>query len=86
MTDERCAAHGMKYSDCFPCSHPKAPEPPGCTWTYDDDMDAWETTCHEAYYFIEDGPIENTYRFCPGCGQPISIRRVPEPTYDNREI
>lgn len=51
---------------------PSVPEV--CTWTFDDDDYApkWDTSCGEAYCFIEGGPEDSSAKFCHGCGKPIS--------------
>jgi len=46
-----------------------------CVWTPNDVDDYWETGRCESYCFINDGPKENNYRFCPGCGKPIKEKR-----------
>lgn len=54
-----------------------APQPPGeavsCEWTSSDDPDMgwWETSCGEAWTFIDGGPAENKMKFCPYCGKPL---------------
>lgn len=63
------------YSECGKPTD--APPAPSCAWTQDEDMGGWNTACGETYCFIEDGPKENDYRFCPGCGKKI------DPTYND---
>jgi len=41
-----------------------------CTWNYDPD-DYWETECGHTHVFIDGGPDENEYRFCPYCGKTL---------------
>ncbi len=39
-----------------------------CAWTYDEDMDYYETGCQHAYC-LNDGTLEeNKHRYCPYCG------------------
>ena len=49
-----------------------------CTWTQTDpswdDCNTWETTCGEAYIFIDGGPAENRAKFCCYCGAPIMAK------------
>jgi len=40
-----------------------------CIWTYDDNMDAWETECGNAFVIVEGAPIENDMLWCPYCGK-----------------
>ena len=40
---------------------------------------AWETACGEAWQFTCDGPEENNFRFCHGCGKPVAIAAAPAP-------
>ena len=48
-----------------------------CVWTchgneFDDDDDVWETSCGEAYCFIDGGTFaDNLVRFCSFCGKPV---------------
>ena len=55
-----------------------ASETGGCVWTVDDDG-TWETACGEAWQFTCDGPEENNFRFCHGCGKPVAIAAAPAP-------
>jgi hypothetical protein len=45
-----------------------------CEWTEDPDTDRWNTTCDRSFSFISDGPRENKYLFCPGCGRRIKVK------------
>lgn len=52
------------------------PEPPPphsdvCTWTEDYEGN-WYAACGEVWTLTEGTPAENHYRFCPGCGKPIT--------------
>ena len=42
-----------------------------CWWVHDQDDSKWDTECGNAQCFIEGGPKENEYRFCPYCGKPL---------------
>ena len=42
-----------------------------CTWTYDEDLDTWDTECGESFVVTNGTPAENKMRFCPYCGSPI---------------
>lgn len=44
-----------------------------CRWTYDEDIDAWETECGDTFCFIMGGPAENNVRFCHYCGKPLLV-------------
>jgi len=33
----------------------------------------WETYCGNAHEFFADGPVENSYKYCPYCGRRIVI-------------
>ncbi len=49
-------------------------KPKHCTWTWDDASEnLWETSCAQLHEFIEDGPKENNYKFCPYCGKVIKV-------------
>ncbi|MEN5236649.1 hypothetical protein ABE459_03985 [Pseudomonas sp. TWI923] len=45
--------------------------PASCTWTYNDDSFAWDTTCSESFLLMDDGPKENCMKFCCYCSKPI---------------
>jgi hypothetical protein len=59
----------------------RASEAGDCVWTFDDDVRSgmWETACGEAWQFTCDGPEENNFRFCHGCGKPVHIAAAPAP-------
>lgn len=44
-----------------------------CTWK---DEDGFHTAscCGREFTFNDDGPVENGFKFCPYCGQPIITR------------
>ena len=41
-------------------------------WTYDSYHDKWDCSCGEGFQFMEGGPEDNDYNFCPACGREIS--------------
>lgn len=49
-------------------------KPVRCDWTLDEGSDKWDTSCDRAFCFNTDGPRENEYRYCPGCGGLIEVR------------
>ena len=42
-----------------------------CRWTYNEDMEAWETDCGNAFCLENDDPADNHMDFCPYCGRPL---------------
>jgi predicted RNA-binding Zn-ribbon protein involved in translation (DUF1610 family) len=49
---------------------------PQCIWTLESDQwngDMWHT-CSSPYQFVEGGPSENEFRFCPYCGRALIAR------------
>lgn len=45
-----------------------------CEWLLTDaDNGVWESACGEAWTFIDGGPVDNSVRFCHGCGKPVAI-------------
>lgn len=40
---------------------------PKCRWGEDEDGN-WETCCAETFFFVDGGPTENRFLFCPYCG------------------
>ena len=50
-----------------------------CKWIPDDpDIGAWGTSCGRVFEFTNDGPEENGYKFCPGCGGRLHLERTDE--------
>lgn len=47
--------------------------PATCLWTQDVHTCSWDTACDNKYQFMADGPKENGYRFCPGCGKGLNL-------------
>lgn len=39
-----------------------------CHWKEDSDGFCYETGCGNAHVFIDGGPKENNYKYCPYCG------------------
>lgn len=44
-----------------------------CAWG-SDDSGTWSGSCGVEWQFFDDGPIENSMNFCPGCGKPVSVK------------
>ncbi len=40
-----------------------------CTWKHDEWHDKWDTSCGQGHQFMEGGPRENFYVYCPYCGK-----------------
>lgn len=50
-----------------------------CHWSYHDDPDYhWSGTCGMAWQFLDGGPVENKFSFCPKCGNPIVVQKSGE--------
>ena len=45
--------------------------PGDCVWTEDLDDGAWDTSCGNRFEFIDGGPKDNHFAFCPYCGQKL---------------
>ena len=45
--------------------------PETCNWQPIDDSEFWGTECGELVEFIQDGPKENKFNYCPFCGREI---------------
>jgi hypothetical protein len=54
-----------------------------CEWREQDPWGAMpgthESACGEAWAFTEGGPAENNFRFCHGCGKPVTVIPFPAP-------
>jgi len=52
-----------------------------CIWEYDDDG-CWAASCDtdrsKTFYFTDDGPKENGFKFCPYCGKPLQCVIAPD--------
>lgn len=58
---------------------------PACTWT-EDENGCWWTGCGQAHELSNDGPSENSMRFCCYCGRPLAEKRSePEPEEEEEE-
>lgn len=44
-----------------------------CEWKPDDDNN-FDTGCKNRFVFIDEGPIENGFEFCPYCGNRLIIQ------------
>lgn len=48
--------------------------PEACEWHLDDEENGiWQSACGEAWSFIDGGPVENSVRYCQGCGKPVAL-------------
>lgn len=45
-----------------------------CKWSEDGDG-VWDTSCGERFEFVDGGPPENGFEFCPYCGKKLKVRR-----------
>lgn len=55
-----------------------------CTWKLTDwEALIWESSCGEAWSFIDGGPEENRVRFCQGCGKPVTVVSTDEEPEDD---
>lgn len=83
---DKCGWKGViPYADgpvCVVCEHNKTLAPgaaaqakeDACEWLLTDaDNGVWESACGEAWTFIDGGPVDNSVRFCHGCGKPVAI-------------
>lgn len=55
-----------------------------CVWSPDAES-GWLTSCGAMFYFVEDGPKENQFKFCYNCGQHIEIGEPEEAEEDEDE-
>lgn len=47
-------------------------QPGECAWTLDDEENGiWQSSCGEAWSFVEGGPTENRVSFCHHCGKSV---------------
>lgn len=44
------------------------------------ELDLWETRCGRTFCFEAGGPIENDYKYCPGCGHQVLVHHEERPT------
>jgi len=47
-----------------------------CKWKYTEPECAWEAECGGMFSFIDGGPRENKYNYCPRCGKLIKSHRA----------
>lgn len=47
------------------------PKRPKCLWTYDQDLDTWDTQCDNSFMLNEGTPSDNQMNYCPYCGHEI---------------
>lgn len=47
-----------------------------CIWIYDQWHDMWETSCDNAFQFMEGDWVENKFEFCPYCGKNLQGKKV----------
>jgi hypothetical protein len=55
-----------------------------CLWREDADGN-WSTICGNEFVFIEDGPQENHFSFCPYCGLALTVQAYVEETDETRD-
>jgi len=52
-----------------------------CEWTPDEELGTWDTGCGHTHLFLEAGPTENGYLFCPYCGNGLrTVAGIEQPT------
>lgn len=58
-----------------------SPKPEVCEWSQSDDPDFswWDTSCGEAWTFIESDPSGNGMKFCPYCGKELCANATELP-------
>ena len=44
-----------------------------CEWYLESHEDVWESGCGKPFFFNEDGPKENGFKFCPYCGGRLEV-------------
>jgi len=50
-----------------------------CEWRLeDDDYAVWDSDCGMEFLFNDDGPVENNFAFCPGCGNRLVVSQREE--------
>jgi hypothetical protein len=45
--------------------------PTECDWGWTDIIEGYETSCNDAFSFVEGGLKENEFKHCPFCGKVI---------------
>lgn len=44
-----------------------------CEWEETNNGEVWVSECGESFFFDTYGPIENGFRYCPFCGDAITV-------------
>lgn len=44
-----------------------------CVWSYDDENDAWDTSCGSKFTLSYGTPTEHGMNYCCYCGQPLFV-------------
>lgn len=52
-----------------------------CAWT-EDGYGLWWAACKEIYEFFDGTPTENSYKFCPYCGNVLKEERYKDQKED----
>ena len=52
----------------------EAPGSAKCEWYLESHEDVWESGCGNTFFFNEDGPKENGFKFCPYCGGRLEVQ------------
>jgi len=47
-----------------------------CRWYENEEL--WETTCDYVFEFLDNGPEENLFKYCPFCGLEIEVNYEEE--------
>ena len=72
--------YGLAIIECYQAMLAAAPQPDTelaeCVWTLYEtpDYSIWETDCGESFSFTDDGPKENNFHFCHGCGRKLRVK------------
>ena len=73
---QRCDYFGACELDEIPCAV-KNYKPKICAWVSVDE-EYYDTSCDNAFVFIDGGPVDNKFKFCPYCGEPIKVLKQEE--------
>lgn len=49
-----------------------------CEWKQYDENDIYYTRCEQIHMFIDGGPTDNKYEYCPYCGKRIKVAPYTE--------
>lgn len=66
---ETCETYLFGPNSGTGCQEENAVE--ACEWSTDFDG-IWHTACKNAHVFIDGGPVDNTYIYCPYCGKRLA--------------